>query len=68
MTIADFQTLIDAYQKAREHTRWVWKYLDDLPGVDDPRAAHVAAMDQENAALRDVIEAARKMNLKGTGV
>jgi len=65
MTIATFQTLIDAYQKAREHTRWVWRHLDDMAQGVDARAAHTAAMDQENAALREVVEAARKINVKG---
>lgn len=64
MTIAEFQKAVDDYQKARNHTAWLVKNLDKLPVVktkDAAKTLYTQAVDQEQAALRDLLNAARRM-------
>lgn len=70
ITIADFQALIKTYQEAMTHRDWVVRHMDsfNFQTPQSPSATFNAALDQEKAALRDLLDGARRLLDEATPV
>lgn len=70
ITIAEFQKLIETYQDAHRHTGWVIRNMSDFRFTtpESPEATFNSALDQEKAALRDLLDGARRLLDEATPV